>query len=724
MLDQTLISAASSLVPFWSSNLVNVFSLGNEYNMAINMVISATIKMLSGYLTDSLSVVLIFTVIFLFALSKFGYMSNLTLFTSKIPNQLIIVEPIESNEFTVSAKFKAINLMLINDYEIKSVKHSHRFLWQLVADCDNFSLRKDLILSVKTGDKSIVITLTSYSLNLNGLLNAAIKKYVQSYGNNIVLSGIETASGAQYSLINQQVITYIINKYGLTDLKRLNKVANAETNDNSNPPTNGTTNATIRQSIVNKSPIKGVFYSIKDCKDLELETDLFLTVMQIDTIVYYKFSSKNKDLQGYLKQCIVEYSQLPPNYKYSLIFNGKEIYEDHGYTNLTYPKKIRALINHLIETSVVNRYEICQDENMLTAQEDIYFDDIVLKIEKSESSSSHRKIVHVKFILESNKVELSKYLDELEKTYENKRKIAREAEKILYYFKYQGIDKNDQPKFTERILSSKYDHCYERFEFVHSEHNNMLIQDLKQLANTEHYERTGARRKKSYLFYGEPGCGKNSSVLAMALHDERHIIEIPLNLLTRHSEFEELMNLTSINGIRFKRSQIIFLFDEMDIGLQKILDNQKKTQTQKQGPTIVFAEKDSKSSEPKYEIDLSSLLSQFDGINNYGGVIYVGITNYIDKIPDALKRSMRLTPIYFTYMRQCDAVAMIQQYYQTELSQNQIDQVPNRLISPAQLKYYCEIYGLTELLTKLSTEPIQDSNQSDDNDNSSLEMIA
>ena len=50
------------------------------------------------------------------------------------------------------------------------------------------------------------------------------------------------------------------------------------------------------------------------------------------------------------------------------------------------------------------------------------------------------------------------------------------------------------------------------------------MNDIKRLRDIEYYQKNGIKRKKGYLFYGHPGCGKTLSVIAMALEDNRHIL--------------------------------------------------------------------------------------------------------------------------------------------------------------------------------------------------------
>lgn len=265
----------------------------------------------------------------------------------------------------------------------------------------------------------------------------------------------------------------------------------------------------------------------------------------------------------------------------------------------------------------------------------------------------------------------------------------------MYHLKYQIYLKIQRLKF----LVCNTLKLFETFDNLHNEHCDMLKSDIEQLKDLTYYEKTGLRRKKSYLFYGEPGCGKNASVVAMALHDNRHIIDIPFNVLQYNSEFYELMNLTSIEDVPFKKNQIIIMFDEMHNGLSRICKNELFLQNMAKEKRSEFEEflkslegKDKKStvSLTHDSLDLGCILSTLDGIGNYGGIIIVGLTNYIDQIPDPLKRSLRLTPIYFTYLRKIDAISLIEKFYNNTLDDDIKQLIPDRKITPAKLRHLCE----------------------------------
>lgn len=284
--------------------------------------------------------------------------------------------------------------------------------------------------------------------------------------------------------------------------------------------------------------------------------------------------------------------------------------------------------------------------------------------------------------------------------------MYRHNSKVIYHFKYTGNN-----SWTNNIIhefqsdSSKEPiESFETFNNIHNEHKDLIIKDIDRLNKDDYYKRTGLRRKKSYLFYGEPGTGKTSMVTAMALYDFRHIIEIPMSLIKTNSEFETIMNTQSINGIGFNKNNVIYLFDEIDVGVESLnrtnsdpnLNKQIIKQTSTPINLIINNDESKKNpiinTNPDDKLNIGTLLSKFDGIGTYHKLIIVATTNYIDKIDPSLCRELRLTKINFTKLRKQDCVEIIEKFFDTKLTPEQIDKIPDRAIVPAKLIYNIEKY--------------------------------
>jgi hypothetical protein len=159
--------------------------------------------------------------------------------------------------------------------------------------------------------------------------------------------------------------------------------------------------------------------------------------------------------------------------------------------------------------------------------------------------------------------------------------------------------------------------------------------------------------------------------MAMALHDNRHIIEIALTAISKDVQMENIMSLSEINGIPIDRDRIIMMFDEIDTSFD--IDRNKKEDKSGDGSLSDFitnaidAKISSKIDDAKNDTDdkhdtmprpnadvvkgsdlsFGKILSKFDGIFNYNKLIIVALTNHIEKLDEALYRDLRLTPMLF-----------------------------------------------------------------------------
>jgi hypothetical protein len=307
---------------------------------------------------------------------------------------------------------------------------------------------------------------------------------------------------------------------------------------------------------------------------------------------------------------------------------------------------------------------------------------------------TNKDLNHITKFINDCIIEYNNYITEI-----NKNKI--------YHFIFQGYDdKQDRYNWKMSILSDINDetNCnFETFDNMFTINKKTLLSDLSLLKDLEYYKKTGSKRKKGYIFHGPPGCGKTSSVIAMANYDKRHIIEIPMSRIKRNADIEEILNLSQINNVFFKKEEIILLFDEIDTGLDSI---KKRDSEDNINIKNIDDKEDIKDKiiknlsghDQKYDkynddkICLGSILSRFDGVGSYNGIIIVATTNCIDKISPALYRHGRLNPIHFDFMRKEDIKDMIEKFYKIVLDENQINTLPTieDKIPPSSLRHYLE----------------------------------
>jgi chaperone BCS1 len=157
------------------------------------------------------------------------------------------------------------------------------------------------------------------------------------------------------------------------------------------------------------------------------------------------------------------------------------------------------------------------------------------------------------------------------------------------------------------------------------------------------------------MFHGDPGCGKTSTVKAIANTARRHIINIQLSEIKskaqlRHLFFNEeihVMNGTTTERYSIPIHERLYLIEDIDAMGDSVLERKwKKPEVPKEekkktgDPWLDREEEDIK--EP---IDLSFLLNLLDGTLESSGRILCISSNFPERIDKALIRPGRIDMI-------------------------------------------------------------------------------
>ncbi len=359
---------------------------------------------------------------------------------------------------------------------------------------------------------------------------------------------------------------------------------------------------------------------------------------------------------------------------------------------LTYPDDIP----HHAKAKQIS-YLINKGENIKIA-DDIYLDFYHDKMEGSKETKNFSANWQVKIIIKSRNLQINELNAFIEKCiFEYEKLIEAENQNKIYHFIYKGAKRNNYARSLLSDYSDPNNMNYETFDNIFSDSKEMIIKDINRLKDNEYYMRTGNKRKKGYLFYGAPGCGKTSTVVAMALADRRHIIEISMSRLKTNEDLEEIFNLSEINGVKFNKNQIILLFDEIDNGGEALGKRDKEfdddnsiesfdsdfpldfpTSKKKINPNDESPEKKPKEKETGDKINLGCVLSRLDGVGSYNGLIIVATTNCKDNLSPALYRNGRLNPVLFDYISREQLAQMIEKFYAIKLTDNEKSLLPDK----------------------------------------------
>ena len=373
-----------------------------------------------------------------------------------------------------------------------------------------------------------------------------------------------------------------------------------------------------------------------------------------------------------------------------------------------------------------------------TSREIELYDDIHIIINKNNhriNEKYHNGSINTKIVMKLKSYKHNvKYIDDFINRciIEYNDYIDKKTKNRIYHFIYQG-KKNDKMIFTSNIISSNDKFIsnrknYETFDNIFHSNKNMIMKDIDRLHDFEYYKRTGMRRKKGYLFYGLPGTGKTSTVMAMSNYDNRHIIEVPYDRIKTNEEFESILSLKRINEIKFHPDNIIILFDELNMKNKNKSDSESESESDSDSESDSNKNSDSESESGKFKknitkykstnISLTTILSRLDGIGNYNGLIIVATTNNIKYIDEAVYRDGRLSLVQFKLASYEDIVNIIEKYYEISINDDQLTKIKllDNKISHARIRSKLEYYDdIDKLLDVLSGNiPLKKKNNSYD----------
>merc|ERR1712012_1392765 len=220
--------------------------------------------------------------------------------------------------------------------------------------------------------------------------------------------------------------------------------------------------------------------------------------------------------------------------------------------------------------------------------------------------------------------------------------------------------------------------------------------------NESWYMKHGTPYMFGLLLHGEPGCGKTSTIKAIANMTKRHIVSVPLKNVKTISDLYAALYGGKINRTSIPMNKRLYVLEDIDCaGLDDIM--KKRSPSKNNSGSDILEEndannnkdekKDEEKVEPKQtekssEIKLSDLLEAFDGVLEMKGRMMVMTTNHLEKLDPALIRPGR-GDLLLEFKR-CTKSA-IGEFFETFFPENHLDMnnVEDFVWTPAEVAQIC-----------------------------------
>lgn len=336
--------------------------------------------------------------------------------------------------------------------------------------------------------------------------------------------------------------------------------------------------------------------------------------------------------------------------------------------------RMDAVVNYVTTIPVI-RNLICVSQHDYLPNEfepimiepDIYFQLTDLKHDDGALQQLKFKI----FCYEHEVQYLQSFVDRCNSAYE--RRMKNKLGTDLYFFDMMTNSKNKRslqnPLPTTHIVYTQHKfHTTRTFNNVFFEQRKKVSKHVEFfLTRRDWYEAKGIPYTLGFMFHGDPGTGKTSSVKAIANTARRHIINIHLSEIKSKSQLRHLFfneEIHVMNGSTIERYTIpiherLYVIEDIDAMGDSVLRREWKK------PTIVVEEKSKKPAgdawmdkrlqdeeDEKEPIDLSFLLNLLDGTLEASGRILCISSNFPERIDRALIRPGRIDMI--VHFKKCN----------------------------------------------------------------------
>lgn len=354
--------------------------------------------------------------------------------------------------------------------------------------------------------------------------------------------------------------------------------------------------------------------------------------------------------------------------------------------------KVDAILQHIAslkETKSLsyNGLEFTPDfKESVEIDNDIFF--VVLR--KEEDAKGLLSFIQFQIMTYEHDIHyLQKFLERCNEKMEqrNRNKLGNN----LYYFDQVVNKVSGNANCDFLVFRKNHFHTTRTFENVFYERKE-VVRDRVRFFKTRRdwYEKKGIPYTLGFMFSGTPGCGKTSSIKAIANETNRHVIEVKLSEIKSNTQLkhlfynEEIMVVDPITQktetLHIPISERLYVIEDIDAMKSVVLSRKTNpTKTTIDLPSAEEADEEAnmpaassyaefmnmgapmRRKEPIADpLDLGTLLNILDGTLEVPGRIICITSNYPERLDDALVRPGRIDMI--VHFKKCNLAILAEMF--------------------------------------------------------------
>jgi len=294
------------------------------------------------------------------------------------------------------------------------------------------------------------------------------------------------------------------------------------------------------------------------------------------------------------------------------------------------------------------------------------------------------------------------------KDYEGRLNKDRDQHLKFYLYSPSGDVTDDYYDPTRHYSEFRFE-SGKTFENVFYSQKEDIIKRLDFFTNNKAwYKQRGIPYTMGFMFYGDPGCGKTSTIKAIANHTQRHIVSVPLNKIKTAKELLNVFYNTRMNYVDIPLDKRLYVLEDIDAAdLKDTVGERSEKDKPKEKADEDDEDKDSGKDSPMdmnffgllknsagwdkkfgvQKLTLANLLEVLDGVMEMEGRMLVITTNYPEKLDKALIRPGRIDmKVNFGPMRGKDITDMFKHYFEMDPPVTvHVERLPERKWTPAEV---------------------------------------